>query len=136
MEWVQAFIAGFASTLLFHQGAMAALHAAGLWPKPPFAMTPTPPFKVPAVISLAFWGGLWGIALWPAIRGAPELRYWTLALVLGALGPTLVALFVVFPLKGMPIAAGGDPKIIGGALVLNAAWGFGVALLMRLLGTL
>jgi hypothetical protein len=133
MEYLKAFIAGFVSTLAFHQGTMAALHAAGLWPKPPYAMAPTAPFKVPAVISLAFWGGLWGIALWLAIAGAPAPRYWTLAIVLGALGPSLVALFVVMPLKGQPMAAGGDPKIIVGALILNAAWGFGVALFMRLM---
>lgn len=134
METIKAFIAGFVSTLVFHQGALALLHAAGLSPKTPFDMSATAPFHVPAVISLAFWGGLWGIALWLAIRGVPDLRYWMLALVLGALGPSLVALFVVFPLKGMPVAGGWDPKIISGALLLNGAWGLGVALLLRLMG--
>lgn len=133
MDFVKAFIAGFVSTLVFHQGALALLHAAGLSPKAPFAMTATAPFQVPAVISLAFWGGLWGIALWLAIRGAPWLSYWILAVVLGALAPSIIALFVVFPLKGMPVAGGGDPKIIVGALILNGAWGLGVALLMRLM---
>lgn len=136
MEYLKAFIAGFVSTLTFHQGALALLHAAGLSPKPPFAMTATAPFQIPAVISLAFWGGLWGIALWLAIRGMPEASYWALAVVLGALGPSIVALFVVFPLKGMPVAGGWDPKIIAGALILNGAWGFGVALLMRLMARL
>lgn len=136
MELIKAFIAGFVSTLVFHQGAVAALHAAGRWPKPAYPMTPTAPFKVPAVISLAFWGGLWGIALWLAIGGAAGLNYWLLWIVLGALGPTVVALFVVMPLKGMPVAAGWDPKIIVGALILNAAWGFGVALLLRLAAAL
>lgn len=136
MEYLKAFIAGFVSTLVFHQGAMAALHAAGLWPKPPYAMTATAPFKVPAVISLAFWGGLWGIALWLAIAGAPEVRYWTLAVVLGALGPSLVALFIVFPLKGLPLAGGWDPKTIAAVLVLNGAWGLGVALFLRLMAGL
>lgn len=133
MEMIKAFIAGFVSTLVFHQGALAVLYAAGMSPKAPFAMTATAPFHVPAVISLAFWGGLWGIVLWLAIRGASDLRYWTLAAVLGALGPSIVALFVVFPLKGMPMAGGWDPKIIVGALILNGAWGLGVALLMRLM---
>lgn len=133
MEMIKAFIVGFVSTLVFHQGALAVLYAAGMSPKAPFAMTATAPFHVPAVISLAFWGGLWGIVLWLAIRGASDLRYWTLAAVLGALGPSIVALFVVFPLKGMPMAGGWDPKIIVGALILNGAWGLGVALLMRLM---
>lgn len=133
MEFLKAFIAGFVSTLTFHQGALALLYAAGLSPKPPFAMTATAPFRVPAVLSLAFWGGLWGIALWLAIRGAPGPGYWMLAAVLGALGPSIIALFVVFPLKGMPVAGGWDPKIITGALILNGAWGVGVALFMRLM---
>jgi len=36
----------------------------------------------------------------------------------------------VFPLKGMGVAGGWDPKIIVGALILNGAWGLGVSLLM------
>ena len=133
MEFLKAFSAGFVSTLTFHQGVLAVLYAAGFSPKPPFPMTATAPFRVPAVISLAFWGGLWGIALWLVIRGAPDLRYWTLAVALGALGPSLVALFLVLPLKGQPVAGSWDPKIIVGALILNGAWGLGVALLLRLM---
>ena len=136
METIRAFIAGFVSTLVFHQGALAVLYAAGWSPKAPFAMTATAPFHVPAVISLAFWGGVWGVALWLAIGGAADIRYWVLAVILGALGPSIVALFIVFPLKGMPMAGGWDPKIIGGALILNGVWGLGVALLMRLMARL
>jgi hypothetical protein len=44
-----------------------------------------------------------------------------------------VALFVVFPLKGLGVAGGWDPKIIVGALLLNAAWGLGTALTLRAL---
>lgn len=134
MEYLKAFAAGFVSTLVFHQGAMAAMHAAGLWPKAPFPMTPTQPFHLPAVISLALWGGVWGIALWMVIRGAPTLHYWLLAGGLGALAPSLIALFVVAPLKGLPVAGGWDPKIILGALALNGIWGLGVALHLRLMG--
>ena len=49
-------------------------------------------------------------------------------------GAVAVALLVVFPLKGMPVAGGWDPKILVGALLLNGAWGIGVAVLMRLMG--
>jgi hypothetical protein len=41
-----------------------------------------------------------------------------------------MALFVVFPLKGMGVAGGWNPKIIVGALILNGAWGLGDALVM------
>src|SRR3546814_20802126 len=60
--------------------------------------------------------------------------HWLLAVVLGALLPSLVALLVVFPLKGMAFAAHWDPKIWVGAALLNGAWGCGVALLMQWLG--
>jgi hypothetical protein len=133
MVYGKAFLAGFVSTLVFHQGILAILHAAGVSPRAAYSMEPTRPFQVPAVVSLAFWGGVWGVLLWLAI--APfegSGRHWILAVVLGAIGPSLVALFVVFPLKGQPAAGGGNPALIAGALLLNGAWGIGVALLMRL----
>jgi hypothetical protein len=92
---------------------------------------PVPPIGVPALISLAFWGGIWGIAIWPLLRHAAGAAYWLRALLIGAVGPSAVALFVVFPLKGMGVAGGWDPKIIVVALILNGAWGLGVALLMN-----
>ena len=132
---LKAFLAGFLSTLIFHQGVMALLHAAGATDRKPFAMAPTAPFGVPAVISLAFWGGIWGIPLWLAIRSAAGAAYWLLALALGAVAPGIVALFVVFPLKGQPVAGGWQPAILVGALLLNGAWGIGVALFLRLFGS-
>ncbi len=132
MKFVYAFLAGFVSTLTFHQGVLFVLHRMGATPKGAWDMTTVPPLGVPSVVSLAFFGGLWGIALWLMIRGQVGAKYWIAALVLGALLPTLVALFVVFPLKKLEFAAGWDPKIWIGALLLNGAWGIGVALLMLL----
>jgi hypothetical protein len=132
VSYVKAFIAGFLATLIFHQGMLALLHAAGPAPAP-FNITPTAPFGVPAVLSLAFWGGLWGIVLWLVIRAASGARYWTLAAVIGALGPSAVAWFVVMPMKGMGVAGGPDPKIIVGALLVNAAWGIGTGIFLRVL---
>lgn len=129
---LKAFLAGFLSTLIFHQGVLALLHAAGAIDRKPFAMTPTAPLGVPAAISLAFWGGIWGILLWLAIGSAGGMSYWLLALVLGAIAPSIIALFVVFPLKGQQVAGGWKPAILVGALLLNGAWGIGVALFMRL----
>lgn len=132
MEYVYPFIAGFISTLTFHQGTLAALHKAGLWPKPAYSMARTGPIHVPAVLSLAFWGGIWGILLWLLIRDQVGIQHWFSAILFGAVAPSLVALLVVFPAKGMPVAGGWKPQVIAPVLVLNAAWGLGVALLMRL----
>lgn len=132
MTYLASFIAGFVSTLTFHQGALALLHMAGLTPRAPYVMSPTWPFHIPAVVSLAFWGGVWALVLSCAIgRHWRPSAYWTAWVALGAVMPTLVALFIVFPLKGMPVAGGWSPEIVGGALLLNGLWGFGVALLLR-----
>lgn len=131
--YLRAFIAGFLSTLVFHQGLFWILYQAGALSRAPWSMAPVPPFGIPAVISLAFWGGLWGIALWLLIRRASGGRRWALAIGLGALLPSLVALAIVFPLKGGAFFAGGDLKILFGALLLNGAWGFGVALFMKVM---
>ena len=132
MVWLKAFLAGFLSTLIFHQGLLAILHAAGATPRAPYALDPVPPLGVLAVLSLAFWGGVWGILLWLVIAGAQGPRYWLVALLFGAVAPSAVALLVVLPLKGQPAGGGWKPAVIAGALLLNGAWGLGVAAFMRL----
>ena len=133
MTYLKAFVAGFVSTLVFHQGLLAILHAAGASPRGAWSMAKTAPLGVPAVVSLAFWGGVWGILTWLVIARMTGPAFWWAALAFGAVAPSLVAWFVVMPMKGMGPAGGFDPKIIVGALLLNGAWGLGVALLMRLM---
>lgn len=123
-----AFVAGFLAILFFHQGGLWLLHLAGKVATPPWNMTPVPPLGVPSVLSLALWGGLWGIVLWTMIRNAKATRFWMLAIVLGALLPSLVTWFVEFPIKGIAVSA---PLVVG-SLLLNALWGLGVAVYMRL----
>jgi hypothetical protein len=134
MTHLRAFLAGFLSTLVFHQGVLAILRGVGATTRRPWLMAPTKPFGVPSVLSLALWGGLWGILLWRMIRGTSGARHGLLAVILGAVLPTAVALLVVLPLKGLPVGGGWKPDIVVGALLLNGAWGAGVALFMRLLG--
>ena len=55
------FVAGFLATLTFHQIGIWALHAVGFIPFTAWGTAPKPPFGVPSVISLSFWGGVWGI---------------------------------------------------------------------------
>jgi hypothetical protein len=126
LHWLAAFVAGFLATLIFHQGAVAALYATGTIPVAPYPMQPTWPLGVPQVISLAFWGGVWGLVLWAIIRNARGLKYWGLCVGLGALGPTAVAMAVVFPLKGMPV----DATTAVAGLILNGIWGLGTGVLI------
>lgn len=132
---VFAFIAGFCSVLIFHQGALSLLHAAGIAAAHPFPYGPMKPFGLPQIWSLAFWGGIWGIVFALTERAFPGgAWYWGLTLIFGAIGPTFVAWFVVFPLKGMALGAGWKPSGIISGLTINAAWGIGTALILQSLG--
>ena len=135
--FIKAFIAGFISTLTFHQGLLWLFGAAGVVAgATTWNMTPVPPFGVPSVISLAFWGGLWGMLLWLLIRRALAAGYYVGAIILGAIGPTLVYLFVVQWLKGQSMAEIFDHLSmarVGIGLALNGCWGLGVAVLMRIM---
>jgi hypothetical protein len=67
---VKGFVAGFVSTLIFHQGVLTLLWLAGAFPRGPYNTDPTAPLGIPAVISLAFWGGVRGAAITPLLQGA------------------------------------------------------------------
>src|SRR5205823_1241680 len=98
-------------------------------PRTPYAIRAVPPFGVPSVISLAFWGGVWGVIMIAAI-GRTKMFY-LLAAIFGALLPTLVAAFVIAPLRHQAIT-GNRVKLLALGLIVNAAWGLGTALLYRL----
>src|SRR5688572_23051576 len=80
-----AFMAGALAVLIFHQGMLALLYALGVTPAKAFDFQPTAPFGIPAVLSSAFWGGLWAIALSIMLRRLSGPSYWVASLVFGAL---------------------------------------------------
>ncbi|WP_372653388.1 hypothetical protein [Alcanivorax borkumensis] len=126
-QWLQAFTGGFIATLLFHQGVLALFWLGGLIPTFPWNMTPVSPLGIPQVLSLAFWGGVWGLPVWLIIRRWQGIKFWLSAMIIGAIGPTLVAMLLVFPMKGFDVNA---TKVVGG-LIVNAAWGLGLAVWMQ-----
>ena len=131
-----AFVAGFISVLIFHQPMLIILKAIALAPDKltPYAMSPTTPFGVSRVFSLAFWGGIWGLVLAILLTKVRGLGYWLSGFILGALGPSLVNWFVVLPLKGEPVGGGWAIPGVITALIINGVWGLGTVLLFRLLG--
>lgn len=86
-------------------------------------MAPTQPLGVPSVISLAFFGGLWGVLIWKFIAHKKN-RLW-LSVILGSVGPTAVAMLLVFPLKGIPVQL----AVVMMGLIINAFWGLGLFLI-------
>ena len=126
------FVAGVIATLTVHQFALWLLRQLAIAPFGPYNMTATYPFGVPAVLSLAFWGGVWGIVFALIHRRFPhDGRYWTTSFAFGAVFPTLVALLIVLPLKGRPIGGGWHWQLLLTAFVINGVWGLGTAALLR-----
>ncbi len=131
-ELLLAFAAGFIAVLIFHQGMFTVLHATGYTARAPFPLQPTKPFGVPAIWSYAFWGGVWGLIFAVFERFFPRgAGYWLWSVIFGALGPTLVAWFLVAALKGQPLGGGWKGSTMITGLLVNGAWGLGTALLFR-----
>lgn len=120
--------------LIFNQGAVMLFHALELTSLQPYSLQPTSPWGVPAVWSLAFWGGVWGVLLAATLARLEGARLLAAALVFGAVLPTLVAWFVVAPLKGLPMAGGFAAAAMALALVANGLWGLGTAIGLALFG--
>jgi hypothetical protein len=131
---VAGFIAGFLGTLIFHQLVLLVLRIVNLAPFPPFPMQPTSPFGIPAVFSLAFWGGVWGILYAFIHRRFPVgAGYWFTAFLFGAIFPSLVALLIVLPLKGKPMGGGWHLPLLITAFLINGAWGIGTGFFLKLI---
>jgi hypothetical protein len=133
IQWPAAFAAGFIAVLAFHQPVLAALASAGITNGMPYATKAVGPLGVPQFISAAFWGGIWGLVLHAFSRRWPLNAVFLLrALLFGMIFPTLVAWFIVAPLKGLPIAGGFKPNGMLTGLCVNAAWGLGTGLMLAL----
>jgi hypothetical protein len=125
------FLAGAISVFIFHQGLILVLHLLGAVPFAPYSLRPTEPLHVPQVLSAAFFGGLWGIALVSLItkvRGADRL--WV-ALLFGGIVLPLVGIFIVAQLKGEDVAGSLDWHRLALSFLINGVWGLGAALAYR-----
>ncbi|MGK7865832.1 hypothetical protein [Falsiroseomonas sp. E2-1-a20] len=137
------FICGALAVVVFHQGTLYVLYhqfpliktltgaADAFRPgSAGFSIRPVPPLGVPQIVSMMFWGGLWGIVLAALIRWGrmPDLLT---GFVLGAVVCTVVGFTVVAQLRGAPMWAGGNSFVWIRAVLLNGAFGWGAAFLMR-----
>jgi hypothetical protein len=99
-------------------------------------MMPNPPLRglaIPLLLNQMFWGGLWGIAIAAMLRFTrfPSLLG---GLLIGVLGCVGVAMTLVVSLKGQPLFAGGNGQTLLRAALINGAFGWGTALLLRPFG--
>lgn len=132
---VVGFLSGAVSVLVFHQGTVALFHLLELTGRQPYSLQATPPWGVPQVWSLAFWGGVWGVLLAASLARLQGARLLAAAAAFGAILPTLVAWFVVAPLKGQPAAGGFAAAAMTLALVANGLWGLGTGIGLAVFGT-
>lgn len=138
---------GALAVLLFHQGTIHLLYNYGnsipevtgiigrvnspgwelgrAMPNPPVAG-----LHIPAFFNAMVWGGLWGILIAAVIRWTPLPDLLTGALI-GGIGCTLVAVTVVAQMRGVPVFADGNTTTLLRAGLINAAFGFGTAFLLR-----
>lgn len=127
------FVAAVISVLIFHQGMWGVLHAVGIMPPAPYPTNPVPPFGVPLIASLCFWGGVYGFVFGLVLPRLPRSApIWLLGLGLGLLAAS-IGWFVVAPIKGQPIAAGFVPVRMLISILINGAWGIGVGLILPFL---
>jgi len=130
---ILGFVAAALAVLTFHQAMWAVFHLAGLMP-PPYPLTPIPPYGVPQIVNLCFWGGLYGVAfglLMPRLTGP----VWLWGIGFGVLA-ALVGLLVVPALKGMSghaVLARLSVLMTLRSLAINGSWGLGLGLIMPLL---
>ena len=128
------FVAGSLSVLIFHQLGFLVANELGFTRVPLYSLRPVPPFGVPTILSLAFWGGLWGIAgsffvarLPPPMNGVLGWLLFAVVIV------TFANWFIVLPIKGAPVGGGFRlPGVVVAPLVYGL-WGFGMWLIATLM---
>lgn len=126
------FVAGALAVMTFHQGTVEFLHLVGLTPQAAYRVTPVQPFSIPLIVSLSFWGGVYGLLFGVLRPRFPAVPLWAAGLCLGIIA-ALVGMFIVAPIKGNVIAHGGQAWPIARSLLVNGIWGIGVGLLLPVL---
>ncbi|MGE0221919.1 MAG: hypothetical protein AB7F35_01405 [Acetobacteraceae bacterium] len=122
------FAAGAIAVLTFHQGAVWILSQLHLLQGVIYSTVPVPPFGVPRIVSLCFWGGLYG-AVFALVYHRLPLPTWLSGIGLGIIA-ALVALLIVPRIKGTPVVAHWMTWPVGRSLIINGTWGLGVGLIM------
>lgn len=127
------FLAAAVAVLVFQQGSWTVLHLAGLMP-PPYPTVPIPPYGLPLIANLCFWGGVWGAAF--GLLPTRVTRRWLLAGAGLGIATVIGSVLLVPAIKGAPLSSivdGLNARRLAIALLLNVPFGIGTAMILRLL---
>ncbi len=128
------FVAGFLAVLTFHQATIWLMGQAGLLPAGgAWNMSPVPPFGVPRVLSLAFWGGVWGMVMGAILLARPRASPIAVGLFVGAVLCVLAGFTIVAALRGQPMWGGGDIQRWWRSILINGIYGIGAGIFLRAL---
>lgn len=114
---------------MFHQLAVFGLGFVGLGEGAIYSFRPTPPFGVPRVMSQMFWGGVWGAVFTLVVDRLPRWPIVVVGFLFGLCGPVLFGWIVVAAIRGTPLMAGWNPTRMLSSVLINGAFGIGVALI-------
>lgn len=128
---IVGFVAGALSVLIFHQLGFWLSNELGYTRAALYNMRGVPPWGVPAIVSSAFWGGLWGIVAAFLVPRLPGALGGALGWILfAAIIVAIVNWSVVLPIKSGRFNMPGMPIIVVLPLVYGL-WGFGMWLIAR-----
>lgn len=129
----KGFLAGVVATLVFQQALIWLLTQFMPFPFKAWNMAINS-YGVPSVLALAFWGGVWGIALCGVVAQMLRVPALLTGAVLGAIVPSVWYGTVIAVMKSQPLFAGGELNVILIALLVNAVWGLATVALFHAMG--
>jgi hypothetical protein len=124
-------IAGAISVLVFHQTTLQLFFWFGLAQQAAFRVAVVPPFNAPMVVSITFWGAVYGGLFGAVASRLPRIL--ALKTLLAAVFALLMTWFVVGPLAGHPMAFGWQAAPMLRSAAACGMWGIGITLLLPLL---
>lgn len=124
-------VAGALSILMFHQTTLEAFFWLGLAPNAAFRIAQVPPFHAPLVVSITFWGAVYG-ALFAAAAPLVKAPRWVKGIGAGLCAMTL-AWFVFLPVMGHPMAFAWKAWPMLRSFIAYQMWGLGLIIVLPLL---
>ncbi len=126
-----AIFSGALAVVFFKEPTVAVFHLVHLTARHAYPTDPTIPMWMPAISSMIFWGGVFGIGVaFTTAEHQTGGACFKRAMVFGAIFWSLVNWVPVALLKGLPLFDGLHVGEIITTFVANGIWGFGTALLI------